>query len=193
MLNRTALMQSPFGFQVGRMRNLWCRMESKTVTFPGDLNLSKPFVFDFANSKESGLIVNLCPSSVFTVQSVGHISKIFNPVVNLVSVNVVNKIKWPLSINVKPNNSMNLIAVCSNKNRQIPFCCGRADNISNLYVVAIAYFSNKLSSISVVVKKFAYALRGKIGVSHDSVLSMIGQRPAIADNNSGFRYFNGGM
>ncbi len=41
-----------------------------------------------------------------------------------------------------------------------------------------------------VIKKIAQALRGKIGLSHDAVLSQIGQRLAGVSAHGGLRYFN---
>ena len=44
-----------------------------------------------------------------------------------------------------------------------------------------------------VIKKIAQALRGKIGLSHDAVLSLIGQRPGSVSALSGLRYFSTGV
>jgi hypothetical protein len=44
----------------------------------------------------------------------------------------------------------------------------------------------------VVVKKFAQAFCGKIGLSHDAVLSLCGQRPGGASTPFGLRHFNTG-
>ncbi len=51
-----------------------------------------------------------------------------------------------------------------------------------MYAVAVAYAPGENASFWVIVQKFAQALRGKIGLSHDAVLSLIGQRPAGAIN-----------
>jgi hypothetical protein len=42
----------------------------------------------------------------------------------------------------------------------------------------------------VVMKKLAQRLRGKIGLSHDALQLLIGQRPARVSARGGLRYFN---
>jgi hypothetical protein len=51
----------------------------------------------------------------------------------------------------------------------------------------------KHSRFRVVVKQFAQALRGKIGLSHDAPQMLIGQRPGSVDALAGLCYFISGL
>jgi hypothetical protein len=52
------------------------------------------------------------------------------------------------------------------------------------------WVSPKFPGFWVVAQTLAQTLCGKIGLSHDALLMLIGQRPASADNASGLRYFS---
>jgi hypothetical protein len=53
-----------------------------------------------------------------------------------------------------------------------------------------SFDSFKQTRFWTVIEKFAQTLCGKIGLSHDTVPSLIGQRPRRVDSTSGLRHFS---
>jgi hypothetical protein len=66
----------------------------------------------------------------------------------------------------------------------VSLLCGRKASIAKLLA------PSKHTGFWCVIKNFAQTLRGKIGLSHDAVLSQIGQKLTCVSAHGGLRYFN---
>lgn len=121
-------------------------------------------------------------------------TKVCPSVVLPIAVDVVNVSGGPSPGHVEPRETVVKVAGSINADPQVVIAGRISRNWpqgASVRVAGALRNPGEYSSLRVVVKKFAQALRGKIGLSHDALLMLIGQRPASADNASGLRYFRG--
>ncbi len=109
-------------------------------------------------------------------------------IVRFVPVNMGNGFLGPLSKNIEPCKSMGEMQSVINPNKNVAIVSFAASNIASL-LICRRFFPDENTSFWVVVKHFAQACCGKIGLSHDTVPSLIGQRLARVDSTGGLRHF----
>ena len=149
-----------------------------------------PFVFVSGNSKHSRCFVSLCwANMISSIFKPTDITKVGDSVVIFHSINVINLMFWPCFKNIEPGKPVRFVTPFINADIDIPISIKSAGNHSCHGVGAGRNSAGKNASILIVVKKFAQTLCGKIGLSHDAVLSLIGQRPGSVSALSGPRYF----
>lgn len=102
------------------------------------------------------------------------IPQVFQPVVSFYPVDVVDLHERPAPMHMEPSQPVRKVHTPIKGNAQIPFVMHRPRSGSSPRAGACP---SKNASIGVVVEKFAQALRGKIGLSHDAPRKRIGQRP----------------
>lgn len=103
---------------------------------------------------------------------------------------VVYLICRPFTMDVKPRKPMLVMVHTVDSDPSVP----TVDSPSTTAARGCAPFCHQPgedASLWVVVKKFAQALRGKIGLSHEALQLRIGQMPACVCALGGLRYSNG--
>lgn len=117
---------------------------------------------------------------------VGYAVVVFNPVY------VIQPFIRPFTMNIQPRKSMSDIAASVNLAGDVSACDLPLHTASNepSKLWSLTYPS-QVSGIWVVVKKFAQACCGKIGLSHDAPYKRIGQRPRCVTSTSRLRHFSG--
>lgn len=186
--------QFPFCVDVGGMGKLGRIKSAEVEILSASPDFCHPTPPVWANAKDAGMLVMRGGgSSVLLIDVLRNIAQVCKSVVGAIPVDVVNLVFRPFAVNVQvcqPVRQKRLL-VDADDFRAAGLRSG-ANNIASLPSPDIGE-PGEYTSFRVVVKKFAQTLRGKIGLSHDALLMLIGQRPASADNASGLRYFSGGM
>ena len=123
-----------------------------------------------------------------------HVAEVNPSVIRLNPIDVVNIVIRPYPVHKNPGQSVSFEPVLPNSQADVPivsngpsFYWSRQRN--NTTCSSDACVSHDDTSLRVVVKQLAQALRGKIGLSHDVPPVRIGQRPARVDSTGGLRHF----
>jgi len=119
--------------------------------------------------------------SIFLVLLVCRLAKILPRVIGPAAIDVINRILGPFSSHMKPRKTVRVIAIAiySDLDISIPMMTsGYCSNRSPITERAAPNTPRKDTRLRVIVEKFAQTLRGKIGLSHETLQSLIGQRPA---------------
>jgi len=95
-------------------------------------------------------------------------------------------------IDIEPCKRMGVVFIPVDTDAKIPAGSTMPRLVPSGFVGAAVDAPSKNPGIWVVVKKFAQSFCGKIGFSHDAVLSLCGQRPGGASTLTGPRHFNTG-
>lgn len=191
-LNSAGLVQPSFGRKVCIMRRLWRTEITKADAFVIDRNNSAPLVrslFSLMNSKKSVCLVFVRFALILTIHLHGHIAQIFKSVVTCVAIGVVNRPFWVAARHVEPRQSVGLVNNAINRDVEVSALLWTAGNLPDFNSAAGLHKPRKNTRLWIVVKKFAQTLRGKIGLSHDALLLLIGQRPVSVSSTCGLRYF----
>lgn len=176
--------------KIGGMGKLWRVERSKIVKNLADSYVCVVLVPIFCNAHDSKFVVGMSLPSIFHVASEGHVAEIGNPVVALDSVDVVDHLNRKSSMNIQPSKAMSLKSIVGDFYYAIPSgIYVSSGNDACISASRAARNPSKNSGFWIVMKKFAQAFCGKIGVSHDAVLSLIGQRPARVDSTCWPRHF----
>ncbi len=144
------------------------------------------------NTKHSRCVVYLRTPKVLSIFGLIGKSKVRPSVVELIPVDVINFCFGPSVRDVEIRESVSKVLMPVDSYLCIP---AMRNSFSSLFAYAnVRTFSTFLSpgkyaGSGVVVKQFAQTLCGKIGLSHDTVPSLIGQRPARVISTGGLRYF----
>lgn len=132
---------------------------------------------------------------VSTVFELCYIPKIFYSVVVGKAVDMVNGVFRPLAVNMEPYHPMGkVVTAVDSENKMLssvtPASHLRANSPASVAFVT-CFLCNKTPSFWGVIEKFAYALCGKIGLSHAVVpyKQWIGQKPGSVSALAGLRHF----
>lgn len=182
------------GSNIGRVRQLWGVEVSKKQARPKRIYSRSVFFTPAADSKNRCSVGRIRLSSVLRVAGTGNVAKIFNPVIRPYPVYVVNVVAGPNTVDIQPSKSVGLVSVTPQREADIAAVIDRPEANRVFQGNSSTGSSNysdphKNASLGVVVKQFAQTCCGKIGLSHDTVPSLIGQRPARVDSTGGLRYF----
>lgn len=193
-LNSAERVHFALGFKVSGMRLFWSCILPKVVAFPVDADLSKPrqrcSMFSFGNPKKPASAVGSTFAHVLLVFRFGCATQIGPSVVRSIPINVVNFVRRPFVSHVQPRKAMGFVGIAPNLDCSVPLN-GFKSARHGVGVNRIGHSDapRKNARFWIVMKKFAQTLRGKIGLSHDAVLSLIGQRPVSVSSTCGLRYF----
>jgi hypothetical protein len=116
---------------------------------------------------------------VLLVDRLRDISQICEPIVERVAVQMIDDANRERSGHVQPSSAVGVVVVSINADDKparlrIPAC----DSSRNAAPSAGSDPMSEHARLRVVAKKGAQTRGGKIGLSHEAVLSLIGQRPA---------------
>lgn len=134
-------------------------------------------------------LVGFLNALILRVFRVSDFAQIANSVVAFVTVDVVKDAAWKDAMHIKPSQSVRPEGGTIDFDDSITLLSPTGYVACECLAVAGVDSPPKDSGFWIVMKKFAQTLRGKIGLSHDAVLSLIGQRPACVGSTCGLRYF----
>ena len=150
-------------------------------------NCSPPAVMGFRNAKEPGLVIGKWLPKIFQVNRVTDITDVSNSVVRLNSIDVINVADRPALMNIKKRKPMYIGTSFVYFHLSVLFLWD-GNRIPRI-LSPISYFVRKYPSFWVIGKNFTYTRNAKIRVSHEAVLSQIGQRPVNVRSVNRLRYF----
>ena len=173
------------------MGKLRCFKETQINRFPTKSYSCLPCsAFVFSNTKKRRCIAGWS-RFILAIFKIMRFTKIAYSVVISIAVYVIQKLIRPLPVKIKPRESVP--HVISTVYMDVPISVGdvqRPGNAVFSYSSTSACDVGKNPGVRVVVEKFAQTLCGKIGLSHDALLMLIGQRPGSVSALSGLRYFS---
>lgn len=179
-LDRTARVQSALSLNVGGVGFFGGPVRAKVMDFAADSDGRKPstpVALQVCADKPGGFLCGLCAPEILLINAPGYIPQIIKRVIAGVSINVVNLMLRPSTGNVQPRKPVGQKPASCNGNYGPSVDVTSAGNASRVGGPASTLAPCEYAGLGVVMKKFAQKLRGKIGLSHDAVLSLIGQRP----------------
>lgn len=190
-------MYADFRGNVGCMSLLWGIVKAKIVVFPLALNLSLPLfrAFGSFNNTYKPRCIGFPSPLILHILGISCLSKIAKSVVKCNSVDVIDEIRWPNAVNVKPNEPVALAVPAINVDLQIPVFVAVSSYVANCYAATRANFASEMPVVWVVIKELPQTLCGKIGLSHavSPVKKWCGQKPRSVSALSGLRYFISGV
>ena len=192
MLNSPIRMNRSFGFEISLMRLFRSRKPTDPKPFGIQHYGCCPFAFTRGYAKQPGNIVVLWDSKILPVLKSIYSAKVRPSVIKFVAVDVVNFCFRPLISSIEICKSVGKILMPINAYLCIPTFSHSFPSLfayANVRTNGTFLSPSENASSSVVVKQFTQASYSKLWLSHDSVLSMIGQRPAGVDALGGLRHF----
>jgi hypothetical protein len=129
------------------------------------------------NTKHADAASGCCLPNVLRVDDSRDITKIVYSVVAWVAVDVVNALPRKSAVAVKPGKAMSPMNIPVNAYLTPAEWMDCAGDHPDSDSVRRDFTPRKNAGLWIVVKKFAQTLRGKIGLSHEALLLLIGQRP----------------
>lgn len=169
-LDRTTLVQFSLCVKIGLVGEFWSFKSAKAICRSLLFNLRGPLFSISHYTEETMRVVAGCFSDILRISLMRYISQVRNCIVVSVAINMVNVIRWPYAMDIKPSQSVrpkqfslhtdSLIAVT----RVVP------SNVANIDGIGSFHKPRKDACCLVVVKPFAQLLRGKIVSAHAVVL-----------------------
>ena len=191
--NCAGAVQFPLCVDVGGMGSFGGIEVSEITRNAVYLNDGAPLSVVEVRAKKTGSCPFLSGTLILDVLSLGDVSQVANPVIGASAVDVVNVVAGELPMHVEPRKPVEGVGLEGNFHPAVAISV----NVSNggINRDAIAGFNppRKNTSLGVVMKNFTQACCGKIGRSHDAVLSLIGQMPGGIPLPAGHRHFTTGV
>ena len=187
-LNGACAVKLSLCIEVGLVRKFLGCIYAKVVFFAACPDLRLPAIVPSADAKEPRQVTDGCMALILRVSRACHHPQIYHSVVVPIAVYVVNLVFRPSSMQMKPYKSVRKMQPAIDLYLPVAVRVVSASGIANAYAL-MPSAPSKHPSLWVVVKQFAQARCGKIGLSHDTVPSLIGQRPACVDSTGGLRHF----
>lgn len=150
--------------------------------------LSCPVRPVLADAKDSVGATGFWTSLILHVPGLRNIPQITNSVVAWVPINMVDAFSRPKPKLIEPRQSVPSVGPAFHADLQIPSVVA-SGNVSRVNVSCESCTPRKHPSFWVVMKNFTQTLCGKIGLSHDVLQLLIGQRPARVISTGGPRHF----
>lgn len=183
MLERIAGVKKALAFQISRVCQLWRGVGAKAFLFAPERHGCPPSVSVAGNAKNARLAIGLSGSPVLQIDLLGYIPQVAVPVVGSDSIDVVNLTSGESASHVHEGQPMAVMVLLIDHQHDI------AKRLADVSGLLPAFGGSPTvrkpcehSGFQVVVKKLAQTLRGKIGLSHDALQLLIGQRPASVDS-----------
>lgn len=191
-LDSTKRVVNAFRLKVGLMREFWRAKAANVFANPVQNNMSKPFIASFliVSAEKVACISGLCMSLILHISRMRNISKIFKPIIFSDTVDMVDIKNRPDAVHIKPNEFVSKIAQTLDANLNVTVGVFVAKSTTNRPSTVDAHIPCEHPSLRIVVKQFFQAFWGKIQFSHDTVPSLIGQKPARVFRTGGLRYFS---
>lgn len=193
-LYRTANMQPTLFREISLMRNLWavkCSEVSQNAVMPDVRNpLVDDTILHLGYTKEAGTIPFVAFPDVLEVGLPCGVPKVVNPVIQSITVDVIDDAGRKNSVHIEPCDPMHAVLLVVKPCSQVTG--RRVDSTNNWFGVRNLSFSCENASFWVVIKKFAHSVCGNINLSHAvvPVKQWFGQKPRSVSALAGLRHFN---
>lgn len=187
--NSAVFVQPSLRFKVGSMGKFRRLEIPNRQGFIANLNSCFPLNSISGYAQKPMRVVGPASLYVLIIFALRNILQVCNSVVAFVAVYVVNVEIRPQPINKEPRSAMRFKSDSINPYAYVSIVPDGSGNIAHIDSVGRSDFARENAGKWIVMKKFAQAFCGKIGVSHDAVLSLIGQRPARVDSTCWPRHF----
>lgn len=165
MLNRASGMKRPFSLKVGCVGVFRGGEHANLDALLTGVNASHVPAITSVNSKKPAGVVNPWSAGVLRVVFVGYITKVFNAVIRRVSVDVVNLVRWPASVGVKPSKPVALDAFPVNLDYPVSVLPDTPSNIANADSVGGSDIAGEYSGFRVIEKQRLQALGGQVVIA----------------------------
>ena len=177
-LERAAFMQSSFGSKISILSRLRRNIAAKVMLLAIKRYLRLPLTFKKADTKNSVAAIASPAPQILRIDSLLYTAQIHNSIVIAHPINVVNLVVWPNAMNPKPNDAVRFESVSVNADLNVAAMIQRSSDRANHRSSRICFHAaNKVPIFRVVLKQFADASHCSIGVSHEALQMLIGQRP----------------
>lgn len=132
----------------------------------------------FKDAEESTLAIHARIAEVLFVLAVSYVAKIADAIVARIPVDVINLAARPFAINVQPREPVRVVPSVVYRN-EVGAAWSQCSLERNADTASAASVDKpfKVASVRCVPQNVAKSLRGKIGISHDALQMLIGQRP----------------
>jgi hypothetical protein len=169
------------------VRGLLCVEAPEANHLPIQANTRHPLVLPCGEVRTKLAVLGV---PVLLVKCVGGFSEICKSIVSGLPVDMVNVVRRPFAINVKPHKPVSLVLLAVYHYLNVALFIKAVKHIANPALAAIRY-SGKYASGFVVVEKFAQTIYAKIASSHAVVplKQWFGQKPRRVLSTSGLRHF----
>jgi len=127
-------------------------------------------------------------SAVLSVECWRDITQVAEPIVRRISVDVVKVLFWPLSGGMEPCKPVAKVGGPIQSDDDVSVFSVITRHVASLAMALAVQAPCECARGLVVVKKLAQTLRGNIGLSHDALQLLIGQRPQRVSARLGLRY-----
>ena len=179
------------GKKVGCSRFFFRAERPEIVTFLISRNCGGVLVETSVHAAQSQCA--LSDGAILRIQRVSRCAQVLPLVVHPVPVAMINlRRKWFVT-HEQPSHSVIANQCPINSNKDIPMSftdtARRVSGINDSATAVTPYFPSDDASAGIVSKKFARACCGKIGLSHDAFLSLIGKSLHRATTLCGLAYF----
>lgn len=177
MSKRPERMIGALGGEVGGSGRFFGCEASEAGFSAVDIDLGTPLAIRPPTHTEKRTCAASATALILQILRAGCLPEVRQSVVFAVAVDVVYVIGRPVAMDVEPREPMSPVYAPVYADLDIAIDVGCTSDTLQMYVLVPAYPPSKHAGFWVVVKKFAQAVCAKIGLSHEAVLSLIGQRP----------------
>lgn len=187
-------MKYALGFAVGGVRKFSGCKTAEVLAFAGKSNLGIPLPSRLVQSdakQPAGLVADWRSPLILLIGTMAGLSQVRKTIVCPVAVHVVNLLRRPFSGHIEPREAVGLVCVSVAAHAPVSIAGIKASCTFSVAASGATFCPCECARLGIVVNKFAQTLRGKIGSSHDAVLSLIGQKPGSIRSRSRLRYFSG--
>lgn len=186
-LDRASAVQIALGLQVSLVGKLWCFIDAQVSALATCFYGRHPLQTSASanpsrNPKKSSSAFPALAASVLRVCCPVYVSQICKAVIGTIAVDVVNLCFRPLACHVKKRETVSIEAIFAKADGHVTKSFVHATNEPALRrsvkTGGALWKRPERADFWIVVNKLAQTLRGKIGLSHEALQLLIGQRPA---------------
>jgi hypothetical protein len=135
-----------------------------------------------SDAKQTSSVAAFCALEIFKIHALRHITKVSESIVRWIAILVVYSESRRRASHVEPCKPMDEMRLSIDANAHSSALDYTPSNMANNGVLGGFFEPDEDPSLGIVVKQFAQALCGKIGLSHDALLKLIGQRRVGVDS-----------
>jgi len=152
-------MKPAFGQDISLMRFFGSRKQTYANRLVINFYLGQPFTVFFSYAKKTASVFAFWPTNILRVLQVRNFTKIRQSVIGSVSINMIELIYRPFTVNVKPHKSMSKVKHIVQPNTYITVLHSTSDNASQP-APAPNFCPCKKASFNVVIQKFVQSFWG---------------------------------
>lgn len=145
------------------------------------------------DAKVSAGVVTPRSAKILAIELFGRIAKVLDAVISSIGIQMVNVVQRPLAMHVEPSQPVSQVSSRIDRYSVVSLDATAFHNevgaVPHLMALRCPHLSGEYPGFRVVVKKLTQTRGCKIGLSHDALQMLIGQRPGSVSALNGPRYF----